>query len=286
MTSYGRSVTSTRTDRWLHLDGTTNTRDLGGLPTVDGGETQFGRILRSDNLQTLSDADVATLIGELRSSEVVDLRTTAEILMEGRSPLRDVDTVTHRHFTLLPERGRRTDVFAAEESDEEIRAALPADWAESLMPRQVAPGAEGEPPAVRSYLGYLADGTENVLAALRSLAAGGPGAAVVHCAAGKDRTGVISAFALAVAGVEPEAIIADYAQTAEVIEALVAKLASSPTYAEDMTGREIAVHTPKAETMRRVLEVLEERWGGPVGWLDAHGFGAEEQAALRARLRD
>jgi len=286
VTSYGRSVTSTRTDRWLHLDGTTNTRDLGGLPTVDGGETQFGRILRSDNLQTLSDADVATLIGELRLSEVVDLRTTAEILMEGRSPLRDVDTVTHRHFTLLPERGRRTDVFAAEESDEEIRAALPADWAESLMPRQVAPGAEGEPPAVRSYLGYLADGTENVLAALRSLAAGGPGAAVVHCAAGKDRTGVISAFALAVAGVEPEAIIADYAQTAEVIEALVAKLASSPTYAEDMTGREIAVHTPKAETMRRVLEVLEERWGGPVGWLDAHGFGAEEQAALRARLRD
>ena len=285
MTSYGRTVTSTRTDRWVHLDGTTNTRDLGGLPTVDGGETRFGRILRSDNLQTLSAADVATLVEELGLTEVVDLRTTAEILLEGRSPLRDVDTVTHRHFTLLPERGRRTDVFAAEESDEEVRAHLPADWAESLLPRQVAPGAEGEPPAVRSYLGYLADGTENVLAALRSLAAGGPGAAVVHCAAGKDRTGVISAFALAVAGVEPAAIVADYAQTAEVIEALVAKLATSPTYAEDMTGREIAVHTPRAETMQRVLEVLDERWGGPVGWLEAHGFGADEQAALRARLR-
>jgi len=278
-------VTSTRTDRWLHLDGTTNTRDLGGLPTVDGGETRFGRILRSDNLQTLSAADVHTLVDELGLTEVVDLRTTAEILMEGRSPLRDVGTVTHRHFTLLPERGRRTDVFAAEESDEEIRAQLPADWAESLMPRQVAPGAEGEPPAVRSYLGYLADGTENVLAALRSLAAGGPGAAVVHCAAGKDRTGVICAFALSVAGAEPAAIVADYAQTAEVIDALVAKLATSPTYAEDMTGREIAVHTPRAETMQRVLEVLDERWGSPAGWLEAHGFGAEEQAALRARLR-
>jgi protein-tyrosine phosphatase len=279
-------VTSTRTDRWLHLDGTTNTRDLGGLPTTDGGTTQFGRILRSDNLQTLSEADVATLVEEVGLTEVVDLRTTAEILLEGRSPLRDVDAVTHRHFTLLPERGRRTDVFAAEETDEEIRAQLPADWAESLLPRQVAPKDEGEPPAVRSYLGYLTDGTENVLAALRSLATGGRGAAVVHCAAGKDRTGVICALALAVAGVTPEAIVADYAQTAEVIDALVAKLASSPTYAEDMTSRDVASHTPRAESMRRVLELLDERWGGPVGWLEQHGFGADEQAALRARLRD
>jgi protein tyrosine/serine phosphatase len=280
-------VTSTRTDRWLHLDGTTNTRDLGGLPTMDGGQTAFGRVLRSDNLQTLSQADVRTLVEQVGLAEVVDLRTTAEILLEGRSPLRDVDAVTHRHFTLLPERGRRTDVFAVEEEeDEDVRAELPADWAESLLPRQTAPGAEDEPPAVRSYLGYLTDGTENVLAALRSLAAGGPGAAVVHCAAGKDRTGVVCALALAVAGAEPEAIIADYAQTAEVIDALVAKLASSPTYAEDMTRRDVASHTPRAESMRRVLELLDERWGGPVGWLEQHGFGADEQAALRARLRE
>jgi protein tyrosine/serine phosphatase len=252
---------------------------------VDGGETTFGRILRSDNLQTLSARDVATLVEEIGLTEVVDLRTTAEILMEGRSPLRDVDSVTHRHFTLLPERGRRTDVFAAEQEDDELRAQLPADWAESILPRHVAAGDESEPPAVRSYLGYLSDGTENVLAALRALTAA-HGAAIVHCAAGKDRTGVISAFALSVAGAQPEAIVADYGQTAEVIDALVAKLAASPTYAEDMTARGVSVHTPRAETMRRVLELLDQRWGGPVGWLEQHGFGADERAALRARLRD
>ncbi|MGY1838812.1 MULTISPECIES: tyrosine-protein phosphatase [unclassified Modestobacter] len=278
-------MTSTRTDRWLHLDGTTNTRDLGGLPTVDGGTTQFGRVLRSDNLQTLSDADVRTLVEDVGLTEVIDLRTTAEILMEGRGPLRDVAAVTHRHFTLLPERGMRTDVFAAEEDDEQVRAQLPADWAESILPRQAAPGDEGEPPAVRSYLGYLTDSADNVLAALRALTAG-PGAAVVHCAAGKDRTGVVSALALAVAGVTPGAIVADYAQTAEIIEALVAKLQQSPTYQADMTTRDVASHTPKAETMRRVLELVDQRWGGPIGWLEQHGFGAAEQAALRARLRD
>ena len=98
-------MTSTRTDRWLHLDGTTNTRDLGGLPTTDGGTTVPGRILRSDNLQTLSEADVRRLVDEVGLRQVVDLRTTAEIRLEGRGPLRAVPQVEHRHFTLLPERG-------------------------------------------------------------------------------------------------------------------------------------------------------------------------------------
>ncbi|WP_448615247.1 tyrosine-protein phosphatase [Modestobacter sp. URMC 112] len=277
-------MTRARTDRWVPLEGTTNTRDLGGLPTRDGGETARGRVLRSDNLQTLTPADVTRLVEDYGVRDVIDLRTTAEILLEGRGPLRSVPTVTHRHFTLLPERGRRTDVFAAEEDDEGVADRLPADWGESLLPRQTAPGAEGEPPAVRSYLGYLTDGASNVLAALRTLATG-EGAAVVHCAAGKDRTGMVCALALAVADVEPEAIVADYALTAEVIDDVVAKLAASPTYAEDMTTRDVASHTPRAESMRRVLELLDERHGGPVGWLTEHGFGADEQAALRARLR-
>ena len=74
--------------------------------------------------------------------------------------------------------------------------------------------------------------------------------------------------------------------TADVIEALVAKLAASPTYAGDMGTRDIASHTPRAETMDRVLTLLDERHGGAVGWLEAHGFGADERATLRARLRD
>jgi protein tyrosine/serine phosphatase len=276
-------VTDTRTDRWLRLEGTANTRDLGGLPTTDGDRTLPRRILRSDNLQTLSPADVRRLVDEVGLAEVIDLRTTAEVLMEGRGPLRDVPSVVHRHFTLLPERGHHTDVFAVEE-DEDVE--LPAEWAESILPRQVAEHDQHEPPAVRSYLGYLSDRPEAVIDALRALAAGGPGAAIVHCAAGKDRTGVVCALTLAVAGVGHDDIVADYALSAEAIGGVVARLSASPTYAEDMARRDPATHTPRAETMDRVLTLLDERWGGAVGWLTAHGFGAEEQAALRARLRD
>jgi protein tyrosine/serine phosphatase len=276
-------VTSTRTDRWVRLDGTTNMRDLGGLPTADGARTVPGRILRSDNLQTLSADDVARLRSEFGLREVIDLRTTAEILLEGRGPLRDVPEVAHRHFSLLPERGHHTDVFAVEEA--EPPGDLSSGWVESLLPRQTAAHDQGEPPAVRSYLGYLGDRGDHVVGALRALTVAEPGASVVHCAAGKDRTGVVVALALAVADVPHEEIVADYAMTADVIEALVAKLAASPTYAEDMDQRDIASHTPRAETMDRLLSVLDERFGGPVGWLDTHGFGAAERAALKARLR-
>ncbi len=276
-------MTSTRTDRWVRLDGTTNTRDLGGLPTSDGGRTVPGRILRSDNLQTLSEDDVRRLVSEIGLREVIDLRTTAEILLEGRGPLRQIPEVTHRHFTLLPERGHHTDVFAVEE-DEPLD--LPEGWVESLLPRQVAAHDESEPPAVRSYLGYLGQRADNVVAALRALAAPNRGASVVHCAAGKDRTGVVCALTLAVAGVGHDEIVADYAMTADVMDALFAKLAASPTYAEDMEQRGVANHTPRAETMDRVLTLLDERHGGAAGWLESHGFGAEEQTALRARLRD
>ncbi len=276
-------MTSTRTGRWVRLDGTTNTRDLGGLPTTDGGRTVSGRVLRSDNLQTLTDDDVRRLVDDLGVREVIDLRTTAEILLEGRGPLRAVPEVTHRHFTLLPERGHHTDVFAVEE-DEPLD--LPEGWLESLLPRQTAAHDQGEPPAVRSYLGYLGDRADSVVGALRALATDAPGATVVHCAAGKDRTGVVVALALAVAGVGHDEIVADYAMTADVIDALVAKLAASPTYAEDMDRRDVASHTPRADTMDRVLTLLDERFGGPTGWLEAHGFGPDEQLALRARLRE
>jgi protein-tyrosine phosphatase len=276
-------VTTLRTGRWIRLDGTTNMRDLGDLPTVDGGRTIPGRVLRSDNLQTLTPRDVRVLVDEIGLREVVDLRTTAEILLEGRGPLRDVPQVTHRHFSLLPERGHHTDVFAAEEED---LPDLPEGWVESLLPRQAPEHARDEPPAVRAYLGYLHDAPDNVVGAVRAIAEARDGASVVHCAAGKDRTGVVAALSLAVAGVPHEEIVADYAMTADIIDALVAKLAASPTYADDMERRDVASHTPRAETMDRVLTLLDERFGGAAGWLREHGFGDDEQAALRARLRD
>src|SRR5258707_425543 len=96
--------------RWLALEGAVNVRDVGGLPVAGGGETAAGVLVRADNLQGLTRGDVARLL-ELGVTLVVDLRTGAELALEGPGPL--VGRVEHRHRSLHPEVGERTDVAVA-----------------------------------------------------------------------------------------------------------------------------------------------------------------------------
>jgi protein-tyrosine phosphatase len=254
--------------RWVDLEGAVNVRDLGGLEVAGGGRTAPGVLLRSDNLQGLTGRDVDRLLHGHGVRVVVDLRTVAEVELEGPGPLAGDERVDIRHRSLFPEAGERTDVAA-----------------DGLLPWQGRPlgGDPAESPAVRAYLGYLRDRPDSIVAALRDVAEA-DGAAVVHCAAGKDRTGVVCAVALAAVGVAREAIVADYVATGDRLGPLLARLRASPTYAADLDGRPDATHRPRPETMTRVLDVLDEQDGGAGGWLAAHGFGEDELAALRGRL--
>ena len=254
--------------RWVDLEGAVNVRDLGGLEVGGGGVTAAGVLLRADNLQGLSERDVERLVDEHDVRLVVDLRTGVEVQLEGPGPLVADERVEIRHRSLYPEAGERTDVSV-----------------DTLLPWQERP-LEGDPeenPAVRSYLGYLRDRPDSIVAALRDVAHG-DGAAVVHCAAGKDRTGMVCALALETVGAAREAIVADYVATGERIEPLIARLRASSTYADDLHGRPTESHRPRAETMRRVLAIVDERHGGARRWLAEHGFEGDEQRALRARL--
>jgi len=107
----------------------------------------------------------------------------------------------------------------------------------------------------------------------------------VHCAAGKDRTGVVVALALTVAGVRPDAVVADYAATGERTEAILSRLRRSATYVDDINRRPADSHQPHPETMAAFLELMDARYGGVVPWLNEHGFSGPDQERLRARLR-
>jgi protein-tyrosine phosphatase len=252
---------------WIDLDGAANVRDLGGMPLTGGGTTAAGRLIRADNLQELSPADVKKLVDEIGVTVVVDLRTVAELSREGPAPLDAVPGVRHTHHPILPELGSATDVVA-----EAILARGERD--KTRYPAN---------PLTGHYLGYLEERPGEVVAALRAIATA-DGAAIVHCAAGKDRTGVVAALALGAAGVEPEAIVADYVATGERVHQIIGRLRRRPIYFNDINSKPPAMHLPLAETMRAFLEQLEERSGGAAGWLRAHGLGGD-LARLRARLR-
>jgi protein-tyrosine phosphatase len=97
---------------WIDLEGAVNVRDLGGLPTEDGGDTISGRLLRADNLQDLSPSDVVRLVHDIGVTTVVDLRSSAELTSEGPAPLDTVPGVRHAHHPVIPEIGSATDAAA------------------------------------------------------------------------------------------------------------------------------------------------------------------------------
>jgi protein tyrosine/serine phosphatase len=244
--------------RDLHWDGCVNVRDLGGHPTVDGGETRFGAIVRADSVRGLSDEGWEALVS-YGVRRIIDLRWHEEL---AEDPPRDlpVDVV---HVPLL---GERNDA-----SGREIDALL-----EGL-----------DDPAARRcmmYLEFLRRYPANFAKAVAEVARAPEGAVVVHCAGGVDRTGLVSALLLRLAEVAPEQIAQDYAASeanwAPRTDAWIAEAETD----DEREFRRFLSRMP-AEAMLGVLEALERNHGGAAGYLRHAGVADEDLEAARARLR-
>jgi protein-tyrosine phosphatase len=261
---------------WIALDGAVNVRDLGGLPAGGGSVIAARQLLRADNLQGLSDRDVSRLVGEFGLTRVIDLRSVAERTSEGPGPLTAVGSVEHVHHSVIPVEEERRFLDGDEETAEVVTDVL-------LARRERYVAANPDDAVCGHYLGYLEDRPESVVAALRAIA-GTAGAALVHCAAGKDRTGVIVALALLAVGVRRDAVVADYAATAERIQAILARLRASMTYVQGVNRVSDEEHTPRASGMERFLDLVDTRYGGVGRWLDDQGFGQRDVELLRRKL--
>ena len=272
-----QETVETEPQRWLQLEGIDNVRDVGGLPLRDGGTTRSGELLRSANLRHVTEADVAHLVEEFGLRLVIDLRTAREVDRDGPTAVAaaGVETVA---LSFIPEDGE----------------ALPERvLGDRLTPQGVPGGPPGlsqtgddTDPLLRAYLGYLVDRTENVVEAVRLLGRPDAGPALVHCAAGKDRTGVLVALVLDAVGVEREAVIADYALSAEHVEAMFRRwtTARGVEMPDDLTP-----HLPRAEVIATVLARLDAEHGdggqgGAAAWLRANGLEDDVLARLHSRL--
>ena len=276
--------------QWIELDGVVNMRDLGGLETETGETVRPRRLLRSDNLQDLSPEAIETLVTRFGVTDVVDLRTHVELAKEGEGPLRTVVHIRHHHHTLYREDSTEIGIPAAERAlpweTDERREAAAAAVAAAEADRS---GAEAEHRRSHEefwsehYLSYLATRPDSVVAALDAIASS-EGAAIVHCAAGKDRTGTVVGLALKVVGVPDDLVIADYAASAERVPAIMARLRASTAYAANLQDKTIAQQSPTTDTMRLLLRTLDERFGGALGWLDTQGWTRADTDRLRRKL--
>jgi protein-tyrosine phosphatase len=227
-----------------------------------------GVLLRSDNLQSLTPRDVRWLVDQEALEVVLDLRTDREVELEGPGPITREPRVRIEHRSLYPRSGGNTDV--------DVDTA-------NLWPRTDPSAWPDEPHAVQAYLSYMTRRPDSIVASIRTIA-NARGTALVHCAAGKDRTGVVVALALDAVGVDRRRIISDYLATAERIGAIMARLMSSPTYRAGLEGHDPRSHVPLLGTIERVFELVDERFGGSAAWLSAHGLSNTELGRLRHRI--
>jgi protein tyrosine/serine phosphatase len=246
--------------RDLVWDGCLNVRDLGGLPTADGGETRFGSIVRADSVRQLSDEGWRALVDHgVRT--VVDLRGHHE--REDDPPAELPVEVVHVPFMEANEQ-------EWDEIAEELEAVNTTDD-DALATRD-------------AYLIFLEHFPANVAKAFRAVARAPEGAVVVHCVGGKDRTGLLTAFLLHLAGVPDDEVAADYALSEERLHTRhQAWFDSAETDEERERLRRISACP--ADAMSGVFEELQRRYGGVEGYLRAAGVSDEDLALARGRLR-
>ena len=247
--------------RDLVWDGCLNVRELGGLPTRDGGETRKGAIVRADSVRQLSGDGWRSLVGHgVRT--VVDLRDDHERMQDPPAEL-PVEVV-HVPF------------FAGDQADrdalgEDLDAAVAAARDVATATRDV-------------YLIFLERFRDNVAAAVRAVAYAPGGGIVIHCVGGKDRTGLLAAFLLHLAGVDDTHVAADYALSEERLRPRHEAWFAAATSEEELERLQRIAQTP-ATSMAGVFEELGRRYGGVEAYLRAAGVSDEELELVRARLR-
>lgn len=235
--------------RFVPLSGCSNFRDLGGMPTASGTLTTWGRVFRSDTLQELTDADVKTLLIDVGLATIIDLRTGREIKNEGRGPLEHED-LAYVHLPFI--------------ADLEVQDEVP-----DAVERDV----------LADYVHMLDTAAAMIAEAVQTIATS-DGSVVFHCAAGKDRTGILAAIVESLVGVPREVIVGDYELTNQVIDEICARLARFDTYTN------VRVNPPshfrcRSEVMEGFLDLLDERHGGAGGWAREIGIAEEDLTALR-----
>ncbi len=266
------------TERRLDWPDLRNARDLGGLAIGGGGETRPGAVARSDTLRQLT-PDGWTALRAFGIRTIVDLRFQVEI--DANEPL---DAGPGGLSRELGPAG--TDGAAVRDGIRTVSVSILGEPERTLGERldrisKAQPDEAGSTRAV--YLELLELFRPRFVAATAAIADAQDGGVLVHCHAGKDRTGLVVALLLGVVGVPLEAIAADYALSGPNLAASLAAWIDEAGDSEEREHRRRVGSSPE-RAMLDVLEALDERYGGAGGYLTGGGLTERHLARLRDRL--
>lgn len=244
-------VDTTRVERLLAFSALFNFRDLGGYAGLDGRVVRWRRLFRSDSLSRLAEVD-REAFAALGVRAVVDLRRPYEVTRDGRVP--DYDGLAYHH--IHPEH---------------------SEWRETGF----ADGQSLERWLADRYLDLARDGAAGLGRALRVIADERSAPVVVHCVAGKDRTGVVCALTLSLLGVADEEIAVDYELSTAASDRFTEWLRAQHPELPDLPPPYLA---SPAGAMLLFLKDLRAAYGSVEGYVKRCGIDDGEVAALRDHL--
>ena len=247
-------------ERILPLSGGVNFRDVGGYRTADGRAVRWGQVYRAGSLAELTDGDVAAL-GALGLRLVCDLRSPDEL---ARHADRLPPGATHTHRSIAGEIGRLRRVVILYRKRHRLQELLEQIYRVMI---------DQNGPALAGVLRLAADPANRPL--------------VIHCTAGKDRTGLAVALLLLSLGVPEETVVADYTLSNHAFEVLSGRMRPEMARLYSFGFNEAQLQPlllAEARTLRGALAYLRRRYGSLDWYLQRAGLSADTLDARRDGL--
>jgi protein-tyrosine phosphatase len=240
--------------RHIRLTGAFNVRDLGGYRTAAGGITRWRSLLRADALHELDAEDVEALIA-MGLGTVVDLRSDAELRRQPSRLAADA-RIDYRHIPLF-------DGLAP------VEAMVDANGGFDMALRYRT-AADSCAPALARVATSIADAGDEIV--------------LFNCSAGKDRTGIVAAMLLSLAGVGGDDVAADYALTQVLAAPLMDRLWAQAVARGLAEGVARQLLSSEPATIKALLNHVEDRHGGFAAYLAAAGLDSGRLGRISARL--
>ena len=237
-------------------EGVHNFRELGPYPIADGGHIRPGMIYRAGALELMTEADAAWLGDDIHVKTILDLRHPEE---------RTTASAHALHERVLP-----LSIFPEGQTQESLIAELN--------------GLYGMGPSPKRYLHYLEVGGERMAEAFRLFARESAYPVLIHCTAGKDRTGVLVGMIMDVLGASHADIAAEYGLSDASIDRLIDYLRSTGRALQGSEAEIRARLSTPPERMAGFIDLLREEHGGAEAFFLAKGVTAAEIAAVRECL--